>query len=143
MYIYEHSFLFPGLLLHQHVLIVLSAVYNTTDDGWIIYNDTQFFVNTDPLSMEAARAYCKKNFGELAVITGESERKFIWKQAGFFFKQARLTPRLRTVVRCQKHQIVLELTLIVSLSIMSQQISKGSESQYYIGMTLNLDKSFR
>lgn len=31
--------------------------------------------------MEGARAYCKKNFGELAIITGESERKFLWKQA--------------------------------------------------------------
>lgn len=31
--------------------------------------------------MEAARAFCKKNFGDLVVITGESERKFLWKQA--------------------------------------------------------------
>lgn len=56
------------------------AVFNTTEDGWIIYNDTQYFINTDLLPMEAARAYCKKNFGELAVITGDSERKFLWKQ---------------------------------------------------------------
>ncbi len=33
--------------------------------------------------------------------------------------------------------------LNVSLTIMFQQISKGSEGQYYIGMTVNLDKSFR
>uniref|UniRef100_A0A665X210 Macrophage mannose receptor 1 n=1 Tax=Echeneis naucrates TaxID=173247 RepID=A0A665X210_ECHNA len=52
-----------------------------TEDGWIIYNDTQYFINNDNLPMEAARAYCKANFAELAVITGESERKFIWKQA--------------------------------------------------------------
>nr|XP_019942865.1 PREDICTED: macrophage mannose receptor 1 [Paralichthys olivaceus] len=55
-------------------------VYNTTEDGWLIYNDTtQYFINPDLLSMEAARAFCKKNFGELAVITGETERKFLWK----------------------------------------------------------------
>ncbi|XP_047424697.1 macrophage mannose receptor 1 [Mugil cephalus] len=80
---------------------IVEEVYNTTDDGWIIYNDTQYFVNNNNLAMEAARDYCKKNFGELAVITGESERKFLWKQ-----------------------------TL------------KGSEGQYYIGLTVNLDKSF-
>uniref|UniRef100_A0AAQ5XFC7 Mannose receptor, C type 1a n=1 Tax=Amphiprion ocellaris TaxID=80972 RepID=A0AAQ5XFC7_AMPOC len=79
----------------------IRKVYNKTEDGWLIYNDTQYFINMDNLPMEAARAYCKKNFGELAVITGESERRFIWKQ-----------------------------------------ISKGSEGQYYIGMTVNLDKSF-
>lgn len=58
------------------------AAYNTTDDGWLIYNDTQYFINPKKLSMEAARAFCKKNFGELVVITGESERTFLWKQVG-------------------------------------------------------------
>ncbi|CAB1349515.1 unnamed protein product [Coregonus sp. 'balchen'] len=76
-------------------------VYNTTKDGWIEYNDTQYFFNTENLPMDEARAFCKNNFGDLVVITAESERKFIWKQ-----------------------------------------ISRGSESQYYIGMTVGLDKSF-
>ncbi|XP_022067987.1 macrophage mannose receptor 1 [Acanthochromis polyacanthus] len=80
---------------------ITETVYNKTEDGWLIYNDTQYFINMDKLPMEAARVYCKKNFGELAVITGESERRFIWKQ-----------------------------------------IVKRSEIQYYIGMTVNLDKSF-
>lgn len=65
-------------------------MYNTTEDGWLIYNDTQYLINSDNLNMEAARAFCKKNFGELVVITGESERKFLWKQARnsffYFFK---------------------------------------------------------
>ncbi|XP_033841443.2 macrophage mannose receptor 1 [Periophthalmus magnuspinnatus] len=76
-------------------------VYNKTNDGWFIYNDTQYFINNELQPMESARAFCKNNFGDLAVITGESERKFLW-------------------------EIIL----------------KGSESQYYIGMTVNLDKSF-
>lgn len=33
------------------------------------------------MEMANARTYCKKNFGDLVVITGESERKFLWKQA--------------------------------------------------------------
>ncbi|XP_034026660.1 macrophage mannose receptor 1-like [Thalassophryne amazonica] len=81
--------------------VLVAPVYNTTEDGWIIYNDTQYFINNDKVPMETARAFCKKNFGELAVITGESERKFLWKL-----------------------------------------IAKASEGQYYIGMTVNLDKSF-
>ncbi|XP_024910181.1 macrophage mannose receptor 1-like [Cynoglossus semilaevis] len=81
--------------------VTVPEVFNTTEDGWIIYNDTQYFINTDLLPMEAARAYCKKNFGELAVITGDSERKFLWKQ-----------------------------------------IKKEDKNQYYIGMVINLDKSF-
>uniref|UniRef100_A0A7N6A7T8 Macrophage mannose receptor 1 n=1 Tax=Anabas testudineus TaxID=64144 RepID=A0A7N6A7T8_ANATE len=81
--------------------VVVPPVYNTTEDGWLIYNDSQYFINDENLGMEAARASCKKNFSELVVIKGENERKFLWKQ-----------------------------------------IMKGKESQYYIGMIVNLDKSF-
>lgn len=56
-------------------------VYNTTEDGWIIYNQTQYFINNEKLDMESARDFCKKNFGDLVIITGESERKFLWKKA--------------------------------------------------------------
>ncbi|KAI4806365.1 hypothetical protein KUCAC02_017193 [Chaenocephalus aceratus] len=80
--------------------VKLTQVYNITEDGWIIYNDTQYLINKDYLDMEAARAFCKKGFGDLAVITGESERKFLWKQ-----------------------------------------VPKTS-GQFYIGLTVNLDKSF-
>lgn len=59
----------------------LLQAFNKTDDGWVIYNDTQYYINPQKLDMELARAFCRKNSGELAVITGDSERKFIWKQA--------------------------------------------------------------
>ncbi|KAK2859585.1 hypothetical protein Q5P01_004205 [Channa striata] len=81
--------------------VIVAPVYNTTQDGWLIYNDSQYYINADNLGMEAARAFCKKNFGDLAVITGDNERKFLWKQ-----------------------------------------IAKGTEAQYYIGLVVNLDKSF-
>ncbi|XP_057680492.1 macrophage mannose receptor 1 [Corythoichthys intestinalis] len=74
---------------------------NTTEDGWLLYNDSQYFINMDQQPMEAARAFCKKNFAELAIITAESERKFLWRQ-----------------------------------------IARGSEDQFYIGLTVNLDHSF-
>uniref|UniRef100_A0A673BHE3 Macrophage mannose receptor 1 n=1 Tax=Sphaeramia orbicularis TaxID=375764 RepID=A0A673BHE3_9TELE len=81
--------------------VVVAPVYNKTEDGWFIYNESQYYINNEKQPMESARDFCKKNFGDLAVITADSERRFLWK-------------------------------LIV----------KGSESQYYIGMTVNLDKSF-
>ncbi|XP_073344522.1 macrophage mannose receptor 1 [Pagrus major] len=80
----------------------VEPVYNKTEDGWIIYNNTHYFINNDNLDMESARAYCKKNFADLAVITANDERKFLWRQ-----------------------------------------IQRGSEGQYFIGMTVDLDKSFR
>ncbi|KAG9348011.1 hypothetical protein JZ751_004030 [Albula glossodonta] len=80
----------------------IAPEYNMTTDGWIEYNDTQYYINSQKLAMEDARAYCKKNFGDLVVISSESERKFVWKQ-----------------------------------------ISRGHEEQYYIGMTVGLDKSFQ
>ncbi|XP_051524380.1 macrophage mannose receptor 1-like isoform X1 [Myxocyprinus asiaticus] len=75
--------------------------YNKTADGWILFNNSQYFINSDLLPMEDARAFCKKNHADLVVITSQTERKFLWKQ-----------------------------------------ISRGSEGQYYIGMTVGLDKSF-
>ncbi|KAM6977347.1 macrophage mannose receptor 1 [Aplochiton taeniatus] len=80
---------------------VVETVYNTTKDGWIIYNETQYFINFENLAMDQARAFCQKNFGDLVTITGESERKFLWKQ-----------------------------------------IVKTTEGQYFIGLSVNLDKSF-
>ncbi|XP_002663014.2 macrophage mannose receptor 1 [Danio rerio] len=80
---------------------VTQVEYNKTSDGWIQYNDSQYFINEESLPMEDARSFCKKNNGDLVVITGQTERKFVWKQ-----------------------------------------ISRGSENQYYIGMIVNLDKSF-
>ncbi|KAM9827488.1 macrophage mannose receptor 1 [Neosynchiropus ocellatus] len=76
-------------------------VFNKTADGWVIYNDTQYYINLQNMPMEAARAFCKSKFGDLAVINSNSERKFIWRQ-----------------------------------------IHRGSENQYFIGMIVNLDKSF-
>uniref|UniRef100_A0AAR2LBX1 Macrophage mannose receptor 1 n=1 Tax=Pygocentrus nattereri TaxID=42514 RepID=A0AAR2LBX1_PYGNA len=58
--------------------------YNVTDDGWIQFNGSQYFINNDQLSMEDARAFCKKNHSDLVVITGQTERKFIWKQNQYF-----------------------------------------------------------
>ncbi|KAJ8419188.1 hypothetical protein AAFF_G00006870 [Aldrovandia affinis] len=79
----------------------MAPEFNMTKDGWIEYNDTQYYVNKQRLSMDDARAYCKKNHGDLVTITSESERKFIWRQ-----------------------------------------ISRGNDEQYYIGMSVGLDKSF-
>lgn len=65
-------------LVDSNKCLCLALVLNKTEDGWIIYNDTQYFVNTDEMDMESARAVCKKKFGDLAVITGDSERRFLW-----------------------------------------------------------------
>ncbi|XP_034616227.1 macrophage mannose receptor 1-like isoform X1 [Trachemys scripta elegans] len=57
--------------------------YQTTKDGWIIYEDKQYFFSRNEVPMEKAREFCQKNFADLAVIESESERKFLWKTGIF------------------------------------------------------------
>ncbi|XP_051871858.1 macrophage mannose receptor 1 isoform X2 [Pristis pectinata] len=51
----------------------------TTDDGWIINGDSQYYVNQEAMPWDEAREFCKKGFGDLAVISSASERMFLWK----------------------------------------------------------------
>lgn len=53
--------------------------HHLTSDGWLINGDKQYYISTDTLSMERAREFCKKNFGDLAVIEDNSERRFLAK----------------------------------------------------------------
>lgn len=53
--------------------------YKTTEDGWIINEDKQYYFSTESVPMEKGREFCKRNFGDLAVIESESERKFLWR----------------------------------------------------------------
>ncbi|XP_043920561.1 macrophage mannose receptor 1 isoform X2 [Protopterus annectens] len=76
--------------------------YNTTEDGWVICNGSDYYFSKDNVPMEQARAFCKKNFGDLAVIDGESERRFVWRQ-----------------------------------------IAKSEINNFYIGLILGLDGTFR
>lgn len=61
-------------------LLCFIAEFNITDDGWIQFNGSQYYINNERLGMEDARASCKKNHSDLVVITGQTERKFIYKQ---------------------------------------------------------------
>ncbi|ELW47394.1 Macrophage mannose receptor 1 [Tupaia chinensis] len=50
-----------------------------TEDGWVIYKDYQYYFSKEKETMDNARAFCKKNFGDLVSIQSESEKKFLWK----------------------------------------------------------------
>uniref|UniRef100_A0A803SY45 Mannose receptor C-type 1 n=1 Tax=Anolis carolinensis TaxID=28377 RepID=A0A803SY45_ANOCA len=56
---------------------LLDVEYVFTSDGWVINEDKQYYFGTDNAPMEKAREFCKKNFGDLAVIENNSERKFL------------------------------------------------------------------
>ncbi|GAB0184743.1 macrophage mannose receptor 1 [Grus japonensis] len=62
--------------------------YKTTEDGWIIHEDKQYYFSTESVPMEKGREFCKKNFGDLAVIESESERKFLWRYCYKIFGSA-------------------------------------------------------
>ncbi|KAM3929565.1 macrophage mannose receptor 1-like [Leptodactylus fuscus] len=53
--------------------------FEFTSDGWLIQGDRQYYISKEELPMEKGREFCKKNFGDLATISSESERKFLWK----------------------------------------------------------------
>ncbi|XP_009079448.1 PREDICTED: macrophage mannose receptor 1-like, partial [Acanthisitta chloris] len=56
-----------------------APIYKTSEDGWIIHEEKQYYFSKESASMEEGREVCKKNFGDLAVIESESERKFLWQ----------------------------------------------------------------
>ncbi|XP_043546328.1 macrophage mannose receptor 1 [Chiloscyllium plagiosum] len=52
----------------------------STEDGWIVYGDSQYYINQEAMSWDDAREFCRKGFGDLAVINSASERLFLWKR---------------------------------------------------------------
>ncbi|XP_061852165.1 macrophage mannose receptor 1-like isoform X2 [Colius striatus] len=58
--------------------------YTVSEGDWIIHNHNEYFFSKEPMPMEKARDFCKKNGGDLAVIENESEKTFLWKYA--FYK---------------------------------------------------------
>uniref|UniRef100_A0A8C2SV90 Macrophage mannose receptor 1 n=1 Tax=Coturnix japonica TaxID=93934 RepID=A0A8C2SV90_COTJA len=56
-----------------------SAMYEVTEDGWIIKGDKQYFLSTESASMEKARIFCKNHHGDLAIIGDNNQRIFLWK----------------------------------------------------------------
>ncbi|XP_062381617.1 macrophage mannose receptor 1-like [Sardina pilchardus] len=55
--------------------------YNVTKDGWIEFNDHQYYIEKRQTEqMEDAQKICKRGHGDLAVIDSEAERVFLWQQ---------------------------------------------------------------
>ncbi|XP_023561199.1 macrophage mannose receptor 1 [Octodon degus] len=50
-----------------------------TEDGWVVYKEYQYYFSKEKESMENARAFCQRNFGDLVTVKSESEKKFLWK----------------------------------------------------------------
>lgn len=60
-------------------LLFCVAVYEVTEDGWIIKGDKQYFFSTESTSMEKARTFCKNHRGDLAIVGDNNQRIFLWK----------------------------------------------------------------
>lgn len=65
--------------------------YVVGEDDWIIYNHKEYYFSREPMPMERARDFCKKNGGDLAVIEGESEKNFLWKYVRNMFYLGKCT----------------------------------------------------
>ncbi|XP_056375159.1 signal transducing adapter molecule 1 isoform X2 [Hyla sarda] len=53
--------------------------YEFTSDGWLIYNDRQYYISKDQVPMEKAQEFCNRNFSHLVTINSDLEQKFLWK----------------------------------------------------------------
>uniref|UniRef100_A0A674I4S8 C-type lectin domain-containing protein n=1 Tax=Terrapene triunguis TaxID=2587831 RepID=A0A674I4S8_9SAUR len=67
------------MVLYRICHFIYLSDYKVTDDGWVIYEDKQYYFSTENVHMEKAWDICKKKFADLAVIDSESERKFLWR----------------------------------------------------------------
>ncbi|KAG8573742.1 hypothetical protein GDO81_012526, partial [Engystomops pustulosus] len=61
--------------------------YEFTSYGWLIYNDSHYYISQDEMPMEKALEYCKHNFSHLVTINSESEMTFLWQY--ILYKRAR------------------------------------------------------
>ncbi|XP_072364675.1 macrophage mannose receptor 1 [Scyliorhinus torazame] len=52
----------------------------STEDGWMVYDGSQYYISQDVMSWDDARTFCKKGFGDLVIINSASERLFLWKK---------------------------------------------------------------
>ncbi|NP_001410655.1 macrophage mannose receptor 1b precursor [Danio rerio] len=61
---------------------ITEPVYNVTEDGWIEFRGSQYYGSEySAMSMHEARAFCKRNHGDLVVINDEEERLFLWHKS--------------------------------------------------------------
>ncbi|XP_053215421.1 macrophage mannose receptor 1-like [Podarcis raffonei] len=58
--------------------------FKIIDNGWILYEEHEYYVSNTSTSAERARALCKKHGGDLTVIESETERKFLWKYNNYY-----------------------------------------------------------
>uniref|UniRef100_A0A8C3CTJ7 C-type lectin domain-containing protein n=1 Tax=Cairina moschata TaxID=8855 RepID=A0A8C3CTJ7_CAIMO len=84
-----------GLCRIQRLLFCV-AVYEVTEDGWIIKGVKQYFFSTESSSMEKARTFCRNNHGDLATIGDNNQRKFLWK---YILKNGKLESYLIGLIR--------------------------------------------
>ncbi|XP_066536475.1 macrophage mannose receptor 1-like [Hoplias malabaricus] len=60
---------------------VQEPTYNETDDGWIIFKESQYYIDHHFHSMEEGQRFCKHRHGDLVVINDEEEWRFVWLQS--------------------------------------------------------------
>lgn len=53
--------------------------FTRIENGWILYNESEYYFSNASSSAERAWEFCKKQHADLVVIESESERQFLWK----------------------------------------------------------------
>ncbi|XP_068091673.1 macrophage mannose receptor 1-like isoform X1 [Hyperolius riggenbachi] len=53
--------------------------FELSSDGWLVRNDSQYYVSKEEMPMDKAREFCKTNSADLVTIEDEEERQILWK----------------------------------------------------------------
>ncbi|XP_077159613.1 macrophage mannose receptor 1-like [Paroedura picta] len=72
-----------GVTLKAEPNDTLAESYKLIEDGWVKFEDNEYYFHNTSLPMEEARRFCRQQSGDLAVITSEKERIFLWKYNNF------------------------------------------------------------
>ncbi|KAL8165106.1 UNVERIFIED_CONTAM: hypothetical protein K2H54_029150 [Gekko kuhli] len=66
-----------GVALKPEPDDTVAGSYKIIEDGWVKYEDNEYYFHNTTLPMGEARRFCRQQGGDLAVITNEKEHMFL------------------------------------------------------------------
>ncbi|XP_053215449.1 macrophage mannose receptor 1-like [Podarcis raffonei] len=68
-----------GVTVKKDPVVGFEYKFTRIENGWILYNESEYYFSNASSSAERAWAFCKKQHADLVVIESETERQFLWK----------------------------------------------------------------
>uniref|UniRef100_A0A8C7DZT9 Macrophage mannose receptor 1 n=1 Tax=Naja naja TaxID=35670 RepID=A0A8C7DZT9_NAJNA len=69
------------LLYYWICQITRESTYTRIEDGWIQFENNEYYFSNTTMPAEKARKFCKQHHGDLTTIESKQEKVFLWKYA--------------------------------------------------------------